>query len=84
MAIEKVWVMQGSDIMVEGKKLGYDWNFLCNEVKREGLHGQDGSGSITMFRDDLDEIESEYLKVIFRHIFTLDPDMQDIRIIDDN
>lgn len=82
MAIEQIWTMKSTDILFTGQKLGYDWNFLCREVSREGLHGQDGSGYTTMAREEIEDLASEALKAIFCHIFAEHPSMDEVTIID--
>lgn len=84
MAIEQIWTMKSTDILFTGRKLGYDWNALCDEVRNEGLHGQDGSGSTSVHRDEIEELDSEPLKVIFRHIFAEHPSMDEVTIIDEH
>lgn len=83
MAIEQIWTMKSTDILFTGQKLGYDWNALCNEVSNAGLHGEDGSGYTMMARDEIEELGSEPLKAIFRHIFAEHPSMDEVTIIDE-
>lgn len=83
MAIEQIWTMKSTDILFEGEKLGYKWNALCEEVSNEGLHGMDGSGSICLGGHEVEDLRSEPLKAIFRHIFATHPDMDEVTIIDD-
>lgn len=82
MAIEQRWTMESTDILHEGVKLGYSWNALCDEVSNAGLHGMDGDGSVNMARDEIEDLDSEPLKAIFRHIFATYPDMYEVVIID--
>lgn len=84
MAIAQRWTMKSTDILLVGLKLGYKWNDINAEVSKEGLHGQDGSGQVTMEKCYLEELSSEPLKVIFRHIFATHPGMEEVAIIDDN
>lgn len=81
MAIEQLWVMDNSDINVVGVQLGYDWNAVCNEVQREGLYGEDGDGSTSVARDDVDDFTSPMIKAIFEHIFATHPTMDEIKIV---
>ena len=82
MAIEQRWTMDSTDILHVGRELGYEWNDMCREVSNEGLHGQDGDGSVTMEKGDIEDINSEPLKIIFRHIFATYPEMREVIIID--
>ena len=82
MAIEQRWTMDSTDILFEGKKLGYDWNALCDEVSNEGLHGMDGNGSVVLGGHEIEDLRSEPLKAIFRHIFATHPGMYEVTIID--
>ena len=84
MAIAQRWTMDSSDILHVGVTLGYKWIDINAEVSKEGLHGQDGSGKVTMEKCELEELDSEPLKVIFRHIFATYKDMEEVVIIDDN
>lgn len=82
MAIEQRWTMDSADILRIGVTLGFKWNDTCAEVQKEGLHGQDGSGSTRLEKVDIEELDSEPLKVIFRHIFAKHPGMEEVAIID--
>lgn len=82
MAIAQRWTMDSSDILHVGVTLGYKWNDLNAEVLNEGLHGEDGDGSVTMRTEDIEDIKSETLKVIFRHIFATNAGMEEVVIID--
>lgn len=81
MAIEQRWSMENADINRVGEKLGYDWNAVCDEVRRADLYGQDGDGSIDVSRDEIDDFDSPVLKAIFAHIFASHPEMTEITII---
>lgn len=81
--IEQRWTMQNSDINQVGTELGYDWNQICDEVSKDSLHGQDGSGFCEVARGDEKEFSSPILKAIFTEIFRRHPSMNSITVMDD-
>jgi hypothetical protein len=73
-----------SDLLVLGKKLGYDWNAIDSAIKEEEFYPEDGAGSMCISRNPEDECTSnKMLKHIIAVIFEEHPDLDVIYIVTD-
>lgn len=79
--IEPSYSIDNSDINVVGELLGFDWNTVCDACQEEGLYGEDGSGYCSVSRSTT--FENEMITAIFEKIFTDNPNIDSLRIIDD-
>lgn len=76
------YVMNNSDLNVVGEQMGYDWNEICDEISNNGLQGSDGDGAVTVYKNRQYN-KGEILNSIINKLFEMNPDVQEIYIIDD-
>lgn len=79
--IEPSYTMINSDINVVGELVGFDWNAVCDACQEEELYGQDGAGYCLVRRNTT--FHNEMISAIFTKIFVDNPNIENIRIIDD-
>lgn len=75
------YTMDNSDINVVGELLGFNWNEVCDACQKEGIYGQDGSGSYVVHRGE--HFENNIITAIFEKIFEDNPIANKICIIND-
>lgn len=73
-----------SDLLVLGKKLGYDWNSIDRAIKDAEFYPEDGAGSLCVIKDSTEDYtSSDKLNHIIDTIFEEYPDMDVFYIVSD-
>ena len=78
--------INNSDLNLVGESLDYDWNTICDEIGKHGLHGEDGCGYVSVRKYTLDVLKKYYgdmLADILYKIFEMNPEMNELYINDD-
>jgi hypothetical protein len=80
--VKKEFTCGNSDLNVIGVELGFQWNQVCDWIRKNGIHGEDGCGYYYLCYEDY---EPEDLEVgmyrILKELF-IQSNFEDIKIFD--
>lgn len=76
--LRQVWMIDASDLALIGSKQGIDWIVAIAALKQEVLSGP---GSSMVFKNSVHQFHIECLRVIFKHLFDENPEVDVITVM---
>lgn len=81
--VKKEFTCGNSDLNVIGVELGFQWNQVCDWIRKNGIHGEDGAGYYLLSYEGYDPKDLEVgMNIILKELF-IQSNYEDIMILDD-